>query len=63
MEEEHPLPLVEAQAPEKDPERGSVGSVLSIILIVALLVVGAFYVWGQRIAEQRANQYVPAVAQ
>lgn len=35
---------------------GSLGSVISIILIVVLLVVGAFYVWGQRIAERNAQQ-------
>lgn len=44
-------------------ERGSIGSVIGIILIVILLVIGAFYVWGQRISEQRANEYVPAVGE
>ena len=50
--------------PEKNQnEGGSFGSVLAIILIVILLVIGAFYVWGQRLSEQRANEFVPAVAQ
>jgi len=48
-----------------EPERktGSAGSVIAILLIVFLLVVGAFYVWGQRLAEQRDGQTVPAVGQ
>ena len=48
-----------------EPERkgGSAGSVIAILLIVFLLVVGAFYVWGQRLAEQRTGQTVPAVGQ
>jgi len=42
-------------------KRGSVGSVIGILLIVFLLVVGAFYVWGQRLEEQRTGQTVPVV--
>jgi uncharacterized membrane protein (DUF485 family) len=48
---------------EPTHEGGSVGSVIAILLIVVLLVVAAFYVWGQRISEQRAQQVVPATAQ
>lgn len=48
---------------KESQEHGSIGSVLAILLIVILLVIGAFYVWGQRISEQRANEFVPAVAQ
>jgi hypothetical protein len=42
---------------------GSTGSVIAILLIVFLLVIGAFYVWGQRISEQRSQEVVPAVAE
>lgn len=48
---------------EGDHRMGSTGSVIAILLIVMLLVIGAFYVWGQRLAEQRAEYYVPAVGQ
>lgn len=33
--------------------KGSYGSVLSILLIVLVLVMGAFYVWNKRINEER----------
>ncbi len=34
------------------PVKKAYGSVLSILLIVLILVVGAFYVWNKRVAEQ-----------
>lgn len=37
------------------------GTVISIAIIVAMVVVGAFYAWGKRIAE--VNQYAPLQAQ
>ncbi len=48
-----------------EPHRkgGSTGSVLAILLIVILLVFGAFYVWGQRLTEQRAVRAIPAVGE
>lgn len=36
------------------PERQQWGVVISIIVIVGMIIVGAFYAWGQRIAEQNA---------
>jgi hypothetical protein len=30
------------------------GTVISIVVIVLMIVIGAFYSWGQRIAEQEA---------
>lgn len=30
------------------------GTLVSIIIIVLMIVVGAFYAWGKRIAEQKA---------
>lgn len=62
---ETPIPVI-APAPstfEDSRKSGSTGSVIAILLIVVLLVIGAFYVWGQRLSEQRANQAVPAVGQ
>ncbi|MEK7601914.1 MAG: hypothetical protein AAB472_00280 [Patescibacteria group bacterium] len=43
--------------------KSSTGSVLAILLIVFLLIVGAFYVWGQRLAEQQARNTVPTAVQ
>lgn len=56
-------PVTQTVSEKNQNEGGSLGSVLAIILIVILLVIGAFYVWGQRLSEQRANEFVPAVAQ
>ena len=55
------IPVFESPSEEKEENRGSVGSVIAILLIVTLLVIGAFYVWGQRVSEQRASQYIHAV--
>jgi uncharacterized protein HemX len=52
------------EVPSQDHKSGgSTGSVIAILLIVILLVIGAFYVWGQRLSEQRASRMVPAVGQ
>ncbi len=37
-------------------KNASWGAIISIIIILAMVVVGAFYAWGQRIAEERAMQ-------
>ena len=58
---DHPIPLIDTTPREPEGDRGSVGSVIAILLIVTLLVIGAFYVWGQRVSEQRASEYVHAV--
>ena len=54
---ETPAPVSDLDTEKK---RGSVGSVIAILIIVLLLVVGAFYVWGQRIAEKRAQEALPS---
>lgn len=56
-----PIPMIESTPSEPHENQGSAGSVIAILLIVSLLVVGAFYVWGQRVSEQRATEYVRAV--
>jgi hypothetical protein len=33
----------------------SVGAILSIAIILTMIIVGAFYSWGERISQQRAQ--------
>ncbi|MDD3531694.1 MAG: hypothetical protein PHV99_03850 [Candidatus Pacebacteria bacterium] len=42
------------------PKQQQWGVVISIVVIVLMIIVGAFYAWGERIAE---NQYPAAVTQ
>ena len=42
------------------PEQQSWGTLLAIVVIVLMVVVGAFYAWGARIAQ---NQYPAAVTE
>lgn len=44
------------------PKAQSWGALISIVVIVLMIIIGAFYSWGARIAEQRAytNAAVPA---
>jgi len=42
------------------PKQQQWGVVISIVVIVLMIVVGAFYSWGQRIAQ---NQYPAAVTE
>jgi len=44
-----PAPMVKPPSPKQQ----SWGAVLSIIIIVCMIVLGAFYAWGKRIAEER----------
>jgi len=36
------------------PQAQSWGAFLSIVIIVLMIIVGAFYAWGKRIAEEQA---------
>jgi hypothetical protein len=36
------------------PQQQSWGTVISIVIILLMVVVGAFYTWGKKIAEERA---------
>ncbi len=36
------------------PQAQSWGVVISIVIIVLMIVIGAFYAWGKRIAEEKA---------
>lgn len=40
--------------PPPTPGQQSWGAVISIVVIVLMIVIGAFYSWGKRINEQRA---------
>ncbi|MDB5194972.1 MAG: hypothetical protein JWO84_156 [Parcubacteria group bacterium] len=57
------VPGIDPNPFEEQHTGGSAGSVIAILLIVLLLVIGAFYVWGQRLSEERAHQVIPAVGQ
>ena len=34
-------------------EKSSTGTLITLLIIVAIIVIGAFYTWGQRVAEDR----------
>lgn len=51
-ESSEPVAPMPAPAPKKTPW----GSLIGIILIVAILVAGAFYVWQERLAQDRAAE-------
>ena len=36
------------------PARQSWGVIISIAIIVLMIIIGAFYAWGKRVAEERA---------
>jgi len=48
-----------APQPTNNSTSNSYGSVLSILLIVLVLVLGAFYVWNKRINEERPRNATP----
>ncbi len=56
MENVPEKPLVAAEPPPAPPPNASVGAILSIIIILAMIIIGAFYTWGERISAQRAAQ-------
>jgi hypothetical protein len=58
-----PIPVIDPTPSEEPVAHSSTGSVIAILLIVLLLVIGAFYVWEKRLAEKRASQAVHAVGQ
>ena len=49
-----PEPPIEAQMPS--PAQQSWGALISIVVIVLMVVVGAFYAWGQRVSEEARYQ-------
>jgi len=59
MEDEKLLPTGEPTAPVAaqpgvpSPKAQSWGTLISIIVIVLMITIGAFYSWGKRIAEEQ----------
>jgi len=55
MENEPLLPQGETQSvtpsPMPSPKAQSWGAVISIIIIVLMIIIGAFYAWGQRVSQ------------
>ncbi|MBU1292633.1 hypothetical protein KJ819_01050 [Patescibacteria group bacterium] len=49
----NPVETTPEPAPAPEPKKApAYGAILGIILIVVILVAGAFYVWGERINEE-----------
>ena len=47
-------PTASEQIPEvRSPEQNSWGALIAIVVIMAIVVVGAFYAWGKRVSENR----------
>jgi hypothetical protein len=51
MENEPLIPPEQTISPLPSPKAQSWGAVISIIVIVLMIIIGAFYAWGQRIAQ------------
>ncbi|MFZ1075430.1 MAG: hypothetical protein WAN50_03595 [Minisyncoccia bacterium] len=64
MEPEKIVPQDEAAPEPGVPSRKaqSWGAVVSIIVIMLMIIIGAFYAWGQRVAQDSQYQ-LPAAAQ
>ncbi|MEJ0053776.1 MAG: hypothetical protein WDN10_03595 [bacterium] len=57
MEPNEPVPSRETPAtvePVRTEKQTSYGALIAIVVIVAIVVVGAFYAWGKKIAERQA---------
>ncbi len=39
--------------PVTPKEKSSAGTLITLLIIVAIIVIGAFYTWGERVAEDR----------
>jgi len=50
-----PPPITPTQSLLPSPKQQSWGALISIVVIVLMIVIGAFYAWGKRINE--TNQY------
>ena len=53
MENEPILPPGETLPSMPSPKQQSWGVVISIVIIVMMIVVGAFYSWGKRISQEQ----------
>jgi len=50
-----PSPIIQPPSPKQQ----SWGAIISIIIIVLMIIIGAFYAWGERISE---NNNLPAAS-
>jgi hypothetical protein len=48
-------PEKEIQEAIPTPKNASWGAIISIIVILAMIVIGAFYAWGKRVDEERVT--------
>ena len=48
-----PVPTTTPQPGVPSPAAQSWGVVISIVVIVSMIIIGAFYTWGKRVAEQK----------
>lgn len=64
MEPEKLLPVGESSPAigMPSPKQQQWGVVVSIVIIVLMIIIGAFYAWGERIAEEN-NFIAPAAVQ
>jgi hypothetical protein len=53
MKEKPVTPLKETETVHRN---ASWGAIISITIILAMVIIGAFYAWGQRISEERNLQ-------
>ncbi len=49
-------PLISPPSSPRKKENASYGALISIVIILALVVVGAFYSWGKRIEQNQPKQ-------
>ena len=54
-----PSPVTPTQQLLPSPKQQSWGALISIVIIVLMIIIGAFYAWGKRVAQ---NQPYPAAA-
>jgi hypothetical protein len=56
---EEGTPVVEIKIEETVHRNASWGAIITIVVILVMIVVGAFYTWGQRVAEEH---HLPATS-
>jgi len=53
-----PTPPPQSPTPEDQPEERSIGGLIGIIIIVAILVIGGLYFWGKQINDAQTAQEI-----
>ena len=48
------LPTSSPLPAPRTPEQQSWGTMIALVIIIVMVVVGAFYAWGKKIAEERS---------